>query len=76
MLIALDYPLVDIQQRLGDRKPDTTLRIYAHQWKLRDTQKSQIGSHIGPLFAESTEKQLRTTRRRPLALPAAARYPT
>jgi integrase len=73
MLIAQDYPHVEIQQRLGHRKPDTTLRIYAHQWKLRDAQKSQIGSHIGQLFAESARKQLRPTRRRPLALPAAAR---
>ncbi|MGH3016452.1 MAG: tyrosine-type recombinase/integrase, partial [Gaiellaceae bacterium] len=28
MLIALDVPLVDVQRRLGHRKPDTTLRIY------------------------------------------------
>jgi integrase len=33
MLIALDHNLVDIQHRLGHRKPDTTLRICAHQWK-------------------------------------------
>lgn len=31
MLIALDYSVVDVQHRLGHRKPDTTLRIYTHQ---------------------------------------------
>jgi SMODS-associated and fused to various effectors sensor domain/Phage integrase family len=36
MLIALDVPLVDVQRRLGHRKPDTTLRVYAHQWKERE----------------------------------------
>jgi integrase len=38
MLIALDYSLVEIQRRLGHRKPDTTLRVYAHQWKHREAQ--------------------------------------
>jgi len=50
MLIALDYNLVDIQRRLGHRKPDTTLRTYAHQWKHRDAQRSQIGNRLGELF--------------------------
>jgi integrase len=31
MLIALDFSVVDVQRRLGHRKPDTTLRVYAHQ---------------------------------------------
>src|SRR5205814_4164086 len=46
MLIALDYNLVDIQRRLGHRKPDTTLRIYAHQWRYREAQRSQIGNQL------------------------------
>ena len=50
MLIALDYNLVDIQRRLGHRKPDTTLRVYAHQWKYREAQRSQIGRQLGNLF--------------------------
>jgi integrase len=50
MLIALDYTLVDIQRRLGHRKPDTTLRIYAHQWKHHDAQRSQIGRQLEQLL--------------------------
>jgi hypothetical protein len=50
MLIALDYNLVDIQKRLGHRKPDTTLRIYAHQWAFREAQKNQIGNDLARLF--------------------------
>src|SRR5215831_5484122 len=46
MLITLDYNLIEIQRRLGHRKPDTTLRIYAHQWKLREAQRSTIGTHL------------------------------
>jgi len=52
MLIALDVPLVDVQRRLGHRKPDTTLRVYAHQWKEREARRSQIGQQLGQLFAE------------------------
>lgn len=51
MLIALDVSLVDIQRRLGHRKPDTTLRVYAHQWKYREAQRSEIGNQLGQLFA-------------------------
>jgi len=54
MLIALDVSLVDVQRRLGHRKPDTTLRIYAHQWKEREARRSQIGEQLGQLFAERT----------------------
>ena len=50
MLIALDYNLVDIQRRLGHKKPDTTLRVYAHEWKYRDAQRSQIGAQLEQLF--------------------------
>ena len=50
MLIALDVPVVDVQRRLGHRKPDTTLRVYAHQWKQRDARRSQIGEQISSLF--------------------------
>jgi integrase len=50
MLIALDVPLVEVQRRLGHRKPDTTLRIYAHQWKEREARRSQIGQRLSQLF--------------------------
>jgi integrase len=50
MLIALDVPLIEVQRRLGHRKPDTTLRIYAHQWKERHARRSQIGQQLGQLF--------------------------
>src|SRR5919204_791645 len=43
MLIALDVSVVEVQRRLGHRKPDTTLRVYAHQWKERQARRSQIG---------------------------------
>jgi hypothetical protein len=52
MLIALDVSVVDVQCRLGHRKPDTTLRIYAHQWKEREARRSQIGQRLGQLFGE------------------------
>jgi integrase len=50
MLIALGYTLVDVQRRLGHRKPDTTLRVYAHQWKHHDAQRSQIGRQLDQLL--------------------------
>jgi hypothetical protein len=55
MLIALDVPLVDVQRRLGHRKPDTTLRVYAHQWKEREARRSQIGKQLGDLFHHNHE---------------------
>jgi integrase len=70
MLIALDYNLVDIQRRLGHRKPDTTLRVYAHQWKYRDAQRSQIGSQLDRLFSQPATPALAPALQ-PLALPAA-----
>ncbi len=74
MLIALDYSVVDVQQRLGHRKPDTTLRIYTHQWKYREAQRSQIGQQIGRLFTDDAQTALPavTQQHAPLALPAAA----
>ena len=51
MLIALDDTVVDVQRRLGHRKPDTTLRVYAHQWKYRDAQRSQIGQQLETLLS-------------------------
>jgi integrase len=47
MLVALDVPVVDVQRRLGHRKPDTTLRVYAHQWKEREARHSQVGQQLG-----------------------------
>jgi integrase len=70
MLIALDYNLVEIQHRLGHRKPDTTLRIYAHQWGYREAQRSQVGQHLGQLFRQPSLSAGSATRQ-PLALPAA-----
>ena len=55
MLIALDVPVVDVQRRLGHRKPDTTLRVYAHEWKERDARRSQIGQQLGDLFQRPRE---------------------
>ncbi len=55
MLIALDTPVVDVQCRLGHRKPDTTLRVYAHQWKEREARRSQIGARLGDLFEQARE---------------------
>src|SRR5207237_9941021 len=51
MLIALDYNLVEIQHRLGHRKPATTLRVYAHEWKYREAPRSQTGRQLERLFA-------------------------
>jgi integrase len=67
MLIALDVPVVDVQRRLGHRKPDTTLRVYTHQWKERDARRSQIGEQLGQLFHRHRELQQPTVTR--LALP-------
>ena len=55
MLIALDTPVVDVQRRLGHRKPDTTLRVYAHQWKEREARRSEIGQQLGDLFHPSRQ---------------------
>jgi integrase len=51
MLIALGYSLIEIQRRLGHKKPDTTLRVYAHEWKYRDAQRSAIGTRLERVFA-------------------------
>ncbi|HEY8722243.1 MAG TPA: site-specific integrase [Gaiellaceae bacterium] len=50
MLIALSVSVVDVQRRLGHRKPDTTLRVYAHEWKYGEMQRSRIGRQIAGLF--------------------------
>jgi integrase len=70
MLIALNYTIVDVQHRLGHRKPDTTLRIYTHAWRHHNTQQSKIGNHIGRLLAQS-----RIDPGRQLALPPAPEQP-
>jgi hypothetical protein len=72
MLIALNYTVTDVQHRLGHRKPDTTLRIYVHQWRTQQAKQSTIGNHIGPLLTP-TGKQLANRRRKPLALPPGRR---
>lgn len=71
MLIALDVSVVDVQCRLGHRKPDTTLRVYAHQWKEREARRSQIGEQLGQLFAERTALPAPAPSETRLALPPA-----
>jgi hypothetical protein len=58
MLIAMDFSVVDVQRRLGHRKPDITLRIYTHEWKYRDAQRSQIGRQIDRVFRADGPKVL------------------
>src|ERR671936_741717 len=67
MLIALDVSVVDVQRRLGHRKPDTTLRVYAHQWKEREARRSQIGTQLGQLFETHELPAVRETRPPPSA---------
>ena len=67
MLIGLDTSIVEIQRRLGHRKPDTTLRIYAHEWKYNAARRSQVGRQLGELFEAG--RQLEAPARKPLALP-------
>jgi integrase len=72
MLIALDVPVVDVQRRLGHRKPDTTLRVYAHQWKEREARRSQIGTQLGQLFDARKTIPAAAVRETRLALPPAS----
>jgi len=72
MLIALDVPLVDVQRRLGHRKPDTTLRVYAHQWKEREARRSQIGQQLGQLFNPTPALPAANPTTTRLALPPAS----
>ncbi len=72
MLIALDVSVVDVQRRLGHRKPDTTLRVYAHQWKYREARRSQIGQQLGQLFDERKALPAPGARETRLALPPAS----
>jgi integrase len=77
MLIAMDVSVVDVQARLGHRKPDTTLRIYAHQWKYRAATRSQIGRELDRLF-HSDQPQLHAPAEAsttPFALPPARPEP-
>jgi hypothetical protein len=71
MLIAMDVSVVDVQRRLGHRKPDTTLRVYAHEWKYREARRSQIGQQLGRLFDERKALPAATAREARLALPPA-----
>jgi integrase len=56
MLIALGYSLIEIQRRLGHKKPDTTLRVYAHEWKYREAQRSEIGARLEQVFTGDATK--------------------
>jgi integrase len=72
MLIALDVSVVDVQRRLGHRKPDTTLRVYAHQWKYREARRSEIGQQLGRLFDNRKALPAPGARATRLALPPAS----
>ena len=72
MLIALDVSVVDVKRRLGHRKPDTTLRVYAHQWKYREARRSQIGQQLGQLFDKRKALPAPGARETRLALPPAS----
>jgi len=52
MLIALDISIVEIQRRLGHRKPDTTLRISAHEWNYSAARRSQVPDDLDPVALE------------------------
>jgi len=52
MLIALGVSVVEVQHRLGHRTPDTTLRVYAHEWRESEAQRSQVGRRITRLLGE------------------------
>lgn len=71
MLIALDVSVVDVQRRLGHRKPDTTLRLYTHQWKEREARRSRIGEQLEQLFAEPKALPAPAASEPRLALPSA-----
>jgi integrase-like protein len=72
MLIALNVSVVDVQRRLGHRKPDTTLRVYAHEWKYREARRSEIGQQLGQLFDERKALPAPAAGERRLALPPAS----
>jgi integrase len=57
MLFALDQNIVAIQRRLGHRKPDTTLRVYAHEWRRHEAQRSRIGTQLDQLFQTGEQPQ-------------------
>ena len=61
MLFALDHNLVAIQRRLGHRKPDTTLRVYAHEWRYHEAQRSHIGNQLDQLFKTGKQPQRQAT---------------
>jgi len=71
MLIALGVSVVDVCNRLGHKDPTVTLAIYAHEWKLRNTQRSRVGADLGRLFADARQTQLTNGQRPRLALPPA-----
>jgi hypothetical protein len=69
---TVDHSLIEIQRRLGHRKPDTTLRIYAHEWKYRDAQRSTIGAQLGRLFENGAANAPPLARVRQLAVTPSA----
>jgi Phage integrase family len=62
MLIGLGIPVTDVQRRLGHRKPETILRIYAHRWRERDARRSRIGHQLEHLFQPKPKSAAASTR--------------
>jgi integrase len=75
MLIALGCSLIEVQRRLGHRKPDTTLRVYAHEWKHRDAQRSTVGAQLETLFGQDQRANGIARRPPPLHRPAERIHP-
>jgi integrase len=61
MLIALGVSVVEVQHRLGHRTPDTTLRVYAHEWRHMEAQHSQVGHRIARLLGEDGDGRMAST---------------
>jgi hypothetical protein len=57
MRIHPGHSVASVQHRLSHRKPDTTLRIYTHQWNYRDAQRSTIGEQLGNLLSPEEHTQ-------------------
>ncbi|MGH3008534.1 MAG: hypothetical protein ACRDLM_03900 [Gaiellaceae bacterium] len=67
---AIDIPPKLMRRLVAlTRERDTTLRIYAHEWKYNAARRSQVGRQLGELFED--RRQLTAPERKPLALPPA-----
>lgn len=66
MVIALDFSVVDVERCSGTASQTSRPRIYAHEWKYHDAQRSRIGEELGKVFAGAQRR----------ALPARAALPS